>query len=200
MPLRESSDDLARQDVEGRIQIRRPVTPVVVDFPLHMTGLERQECLSAIPSLDLHFFVDREHHGISRWIEVKTADINDFLSKLRIITDLETREPIRLKARNRPDLMNLPNGDAGMTGHQTKAPVRGLFSKHMLSGQGQNLFNLLIRELAGLPGARQAFQPAQSALLKRARHLNTAGLEIPNCCATTLGRTPSASRKMMSTH
>ncbi|MCY1545741.1 hypothetical protein D9M68_816950 [compost metagenome] len=63
-----------------------------------------------------------------------------------------------------PHLRDLPDGDAGVLGHQSQAPVGG-FAGYPLGRQGQDFLDLRLVELAGLPTARQIFQPLEAGFL-----------------------------------
>src|SRR5215468_3393131 len=76
-------------------------------------ALERQPWLGAVECLDLALFVDRQHHGVRRRIDIEAADIADFLGKLGIGGELEWPHPMRLQAVAAPDPLHGTDADPG---------------------------------------------------------------------------------------
>ena len=60
-------------------------------------------------------------------VHIQPDNITNFLSEVGIIAYLERSEPVRLQISRFPYLTHLPARHPGMLGHETDAPVCGLF-------------------------------------------------------------------------
>ena len=70
--------------VESRKQGRGAVALVVVRHRAGAALLHRQARLGAVERLDLALFIDRQHQGFVRRIEIKADDVLDLLDELRV--------------------------------------------------------------------------------------------------------------------
>ena len=71
--------------------------------------LERQSGLGSVKRLNLRLFVNAEHDGPVRRVEVKSHDIRDLLLEHRVAQHLETARQVRLQPCFRPDAQILPS-------------------------------------------------------------------------------------------
>src|SRR4051812_43383969 len=69
--LHVATDDRAFENVKGSEQGCGAVPLIVVGHCAGPPLLHRQSWLGSIEGLNLAFFVDREHDGMSRWIDVE---------------------------------------------------------------------------------------------------------------------------------
>jgi hypothetical protein len=53
--------------------------------------------LSAVERLNLAVFVEREHHGVGRWIDIKPDNIGQLGGKARIARALEGADAVGLQ-------------------------------------------------------------------------------------------------------
>ena len=120
------SNHLAGRDVEGRIQIRGPVSRVVVGAALDLPGPQGQHRMGPVARLHLRLFVDREDQRVVGRVEEAPDHIDHRLGELRVVTEREGLEPMRRDVGGLPDLPHLPLGDAGVPSHQPRAPMGGL--------------------------------------------------------------------------
>src|SRR5260370_40050575 len=65
------------------------VALVVVRHGLAAPGLDRQSGLGAVERLDLALFVEREHHGVGRRIDIEPDDVGRFGGKAGIARALK---------------------------------------------------------------------------------------------------------------
>jgi hypothetical protein len=57
---------------------------IVMRHGLAAPGLDRQTWLGAVERLDLAFFIEREHHGMGRGIDIKANDVGELGGKAGI--------------------------------------------------------------------------------------------------------------------
>ena len=99
----------------------------------HRTGaafLHRQAGLRTIQSLNLALFVDTEHQGVFRGIQVEADYIAQLLDKTPIPAQLERFHPMGLQAVRLPDALRCHFGDPELRGQSSGTPMRsgrGLF-------------------------------------------------------------------------
>ena len=71
---------------------------IVVGDAFDIAQSHRQHRLSALQRLDLAFFVDAQHHGVIRRIQIQTHDVAHFLDEERVVGQFEGPLPVRLHA------------------------------------------------------------------------------------------------------
>ena len=120
------STHLAGRDVEGRIQIRGPVSLVVVGAALDLPGPQGPHRMGPVERLHLRLLVDPEDKRVVGQVEVEPDHIDHPLGELRVVTEREGLEPMRRDVGGLPDLPHLPLGDAGVPSHQPRAPMGGV--------------------------------------------------------------------------
>ena len=59
--------------------------------------------MGAVERLDLALFVEREHHGVGRWIDAKPDNIGQLGGKARIARTLEGADAVGLQLVRVPD-------------------------------------------------------------------------------------------------
>ena len=157
----EAAEDLAGRHVEGGVQIRGPVSLVVVRQRPAPARLHGQARLRAVERLDLRLLVDREHQRVVGRVQVEPDDVDDLLGEPGVPAELERLEPMRLDIGGPPDLPHLPLRDAGVARHQPSAPV-GRFDGHPLGGQEQDALDGAPVEDGRSTGARPVHQSGES--------------------------------------
>ena len=163
VPLGDPAHYFTRHDVERGVQACRAMALVIMGSPLNLPRPKLQHWLSTIQRLDLGFLVNRQYHGVVRRAQIEPDHINDLFGEVRIIADLECLQSVRFEIGRRPDLSNLPGGNARAFGHQPNAPMRCLLG-NPLSCQGQDFFDFLSAQFQGLTAMRQVAQPLGSRL------------------------------------
>ena len=98
---------------------------VVVGAALGLAGPHRQQRLGAVQRLDLALFVDAEHHGAIRRVEIEPDDVGHLLHEQRVGRKLEGLDAMRLQPEGPPDAMDGRGRVADRRGHGAQAPVRG---------------------------------------------------------------------------
>ena len=92
----DAAEHLAGGDVEGGIEIRGAVPPVVVGAPGDLPGPQREHRMGPVKGLDLRLLVDREHKCVVGWVQVEADDVDDLLGEVRVPTEFEGLEPMGL--------------------------------------------------------------------------------------------------------
>ena len=90
-------------------------------------ALEQQARLGVVKRLDLAFLVDRQDHGVRRWIDVEADDVADLVGEPRIVRELELPHPMRLQAVAAPNAVNPLSGSTAGAPVSRDAPS-GAFS------------------------------------------------------------------------
>jgi hypothetical protein len=80
----------------------------------------------AVERLDLALFIDREHDGMRRRLDVEPDDLLKLAGELRIVGQLEQTRPMRLQPVPAPDALHRADTDALNLGHAGGGPVRHL--------------------------------------------------------------------------
>jgi hypothetical protein len=96
---------------------------VIVGHGLTAPRLARQSRLGAIERLDLALFVEREHHGVGRWIDIKPDNIGQLGGKARIAQTLEGADAVGLQLVRLPDALHRAQRDADRLGHGPAGPM-----------------------------------------------------------------------------
>ena len=73
-----------------------PVALVIVRHGLPAPRLDGQPRLSAVECLDLAFFIEREHHGMRRRIDIEVDDVGELSGKAGIARAFEGSDAVRL--------------------------------------------------------------------------------------------------------
>ena len=97
---------------------------VVVAALFRDAGLHGQHRRLAFQRLRLGFFIDAQHHGLVRRVEVQAGDVADLGFQLRVGGELEALRPPRLQSPFPPHVRDLDVGDAQLGGQQPGRPVR----------------------------------------------------------------------------
>jgi hypothetical protein len=82
--LHAAADHRAVEYTERGEQGGGAVPLVIVRHRLAAPGLDRQSRLGAVEGLDLALFINRQHHGMGRRIEIKPNDVSEFGDKAGI--------------------------------------------------------------------------------------------------------------------
>ena len=91
--LHAAADDGAVEHAEGGKQGGGAVPLIIVRHGLTTPRLDRQPGLGAIQRLDLAFFIDRQHHGMGRRIDIEPDDVGELVGKAGIARALEGAQP-----------------------------------------------------------------------------------------------------------
>jgi hypothetical protein len=103
--LHAAADDSAVEHAKRSKQGGSAVPLVIMRHGLTAAGLDRQTRLGAVERLDLAFFIDRQHHGMGRRVDIKPNDIGELGSKAGIARALEGAQPVRLQFVRSPDAL-----------------------------------------------------------------------------------------------
>src|SRR5260370_26775746 len=122
--------------------------------------LHWQSRLSAVKRLDLALLVDRQHDGMSRWIDIEPDDIAQLVDEFRIVRELELPNSMRLKTVGPPDALDGTDADARRLPHHDASPMGRLTGRIGL-GQGDDAFGHLCAKRSN---ARRSGLVAKEAL------------------------------------
>ena len=86
---------------------------VVVGHGSHAALFHRQAGLGAVERLDLRLFVDRQHDGVGRRVEVEADHIAQFGDDVGIVRELELPHPMGPKPVCAPDALHQADADSG---------------------------------------------------------------------------------------
>jgi hypothetical protein len=106
--LHAAADDAAVQHIECREQGGDAVADIVVRHGAAAPALERQARLGPVERLDLALFINRQHQGVRRRIDVEADDVSPLLGEVRVGGQLELPHPVRLQAMAAPDARDYP--------------------------------------------------------------------------------------------
>jgi len=123
MALHVPADDGAVEDVEGGEEGGGAVALVVVRHRAEPPLLHRQAGLGPVQCLDLALFVDRQHDGVGRRIEVVADDVAQLVDELRIIGELELAPSVGRETMRLPAAPDRTGADARLLRHYVGGPV-----------------------------------------------------------------------------
>jgi hypothetical protein len=127
-----------------------------------------QPALSALQSLDVGLFVDRQDHRILRWLQIEPDDVGSLLRETGIGADAPAAAPCQrdlVPAQDAPDLM--PRDVAQMPGQQGSVPASITRRRWLIqSRQNPPLVRGLV--MGRLAAARRIRQTGQAVSRKAA--------------------------------
>jgi hypothetical protein len=164
------------------------------------TGLQRQSRLGAVERLNLALFVDRQHDGVLRWIEIEADDVDQLLGEGWVVRTLKLRarcgwnwcaSQMRCTDRSemlaalviaRPVQCVIPVGGSPQVSATTRATVSA--------------------GIGGLPGLRvlSRSRPSGPSSAKRCCQRQTIGRLTSTSVATCCTGRPSAEARTMRAH
>ena len=118
------ANDLAVEHTQGSKERRGTIAFVIVSHGPATALLQGKAWLGAIECLNLAFFVDTEHYGLVRWIEIEPDNIDEFLDKVLVATEFETLHQMRLEVVLPPYPTYGGFAHALGRSHRSRAPVR----------------------------------------------------------------------------
>jgi len=134
MALHTATDHRAVENVEGGEQSRRAVALVIVRERAQTSGFHRQTGLGAIQRLDLRFLINREHDGMSRWVDVEANDVPKLAGEVDVIRQLEGADPMGHETMGFPDPVHARRTDADGVGHHPHSPM-GRLTRRLRHGE-----------------------------------------------------------------
>jgi len=127
--------------------------------------------------LDLTLFIEREHDGVGRGIDIKADDVGELGGKTRIARMFEGADAMRLQLIGPPDALHRAQRNTGCFGHRTAGPMSGLMRRRGAGQRHHSRRDLRCdRGFAGLAGlvAQQAFDPGLGVALLPAPYRRSA--------------------------
>lgn len=125
MPRVALTDHFALGHFQCGKQRGRAVAFIVVGHRSTSAFLQRQARLSAIQGLYLALFINTQHQGFARRVEIESNDISELFQKMSIPGEFEVLGPMRLDLMALPDPIHRRLAHARPLGHRTTTPMRG---------------------------------------------------------------------------
>ncbi len=148
---------------------------VVMRHGAAAAAFERQTWLGAVERLDLALFVHRQHHGMSRRVDVEADDVAQLGRKVGIVGQLELTQPMRMQPVRSPNALRRADADSDRLGHRRRGPVRRL-SRRWAERERHHVLGDLRRQRRDARGARLVAQQAVTpSCMKRSCQRHTAG-------------------------
>src|SRR3954463_5577963 len=101
--LHAASEQGAVEDIKGGEQGGGAVALVIMGHGAGAALLQRQAGLGPVEGLDLALLVDRQHHGMSRRVDVEPDNVTQLRHELGVGGELKAADAMRLKAVRLPD-------------------------------------------------------------------------------------------------
>jgi len=118
--------DSAGRDVQSGKQSCRAMTLVVVGAPFSDTGRQRQNGLRPVECLNLAFFIDAQHHGLQRRINVQAHDVAGLLDKQGVGGEFERLLTVRLQTESAPNPADRCLRQLRLACHRACTPMGGI--------------------------------------------------------------------------
>jgi hypothetical protein len=170
---------------------------IVVGAALGLPGPQRQDRLRTVDCLHLGLFVDAEHHGSIRRIEVEPDNVADLVDEQRIGRQLEGLAAMRLQRECLPDPLHgrrrQPRGRAIPRELQCVLPTGSVSSVAVTTSA--TFWSVTVR---GAPGRGSSRRPSRRLSAKRRRQVATVTRVVPSRSAIATLLTPSAARSTIS--
>jgi len=160
VPLAALSNNLAGGDLQSRVEARQSIPTIVVRLAGRQSRPQRQDRLRAVQSLYLGLLVHTQNNGVGRGIQVEPHHVVDLLLGLRVGTELERLDAMRLQVMSPPDSMNGAVRDPNLSRQITRTPVRHA-GRRRLQRHRNDLGALAGRNRRGPTGSRLIFEPRE---------------------------------------
>src|ERR1700722_15403165 len=95
-----------------------PCSLVIMGHGSSAALLHREAGLSAIERLDLALFVDAEHDGVRRRIDIEPDHVAQLVDEIGVFGQLELSDAMRLEPVRAPDALHRADAHAGRLGHR----------------------------------------------------------------------------------
>jgi hypothetical protein len=163
------------------------VALVVMRHGLAAAWFDRQPWLGAVECLDLALFVEREHHGMRRRIDIEADDIGQLGREAGIARALEGPQAMRLQVVRPPDALHRAEREPHRFGHRTAGPMGRLVQRFgakpapAKAGVSATSWAALSAAMGALPGLRvlSCNRPSTPASAKRCCQRHTVGRLTP---------------------
>src|SRR5258707_11043533 len=113
--------------------------------------------------MDWALFVDREHDGFVRRIEIKPSNLLNLLDKTFVVRQLESLPQVRLQAVRTPNPLHARVADTSRLGQPASAPVR-CGRRLLMQGHVNHLLDHRRCEWRFVPPARPVPPPPRQSL------------------------------------
>lgn len=145
-------DHPSGQRVERREQRRYSIADVVMRLRGGQAWTQGKNGSGSLQRLDTAFLVDAQHNGVRRRVHVQSDDISELFRKVRVATELERADPMRLQLVSKENPLHGAPADAKFLREGPRTPVRRVL--------GRRSHDRLRQLLDGL--CRDEFRPARA--------------------------------------
>ena len=114
--------DVARGDLQRRVQVDDAVAFVVVRVARGTAGAQRQRQLRSLERLDRRLLIHTQHHRVLRRVEVQPDDILHLGREVRVATDLVRPHQVGLEAVASKHVRDAACRQAHLLGQQSRRP------------------------------------------------------------------------------
>ncbi len=111
------------KDIERCKKASSPVTFVIMRHGSTSPFFHRQPRLGSIQRLDLRLFIDTQHKGFIRRIQIQTHNVRQFFNKPFVLGQLERLSSMGLQPMGIPNSCNAGVAYAQFFGHHASTPV-----------------------------------------------------------------------------
>src|SRR5882672_2917929 len=130
------------QHIERREQRRRPVAFVVVRLLLGQAGTQGKDRLRPVQRLNLTLLIHAQNDGFFWRIQIQPHNVTNLPRKLRITTELERLDTMRLQFVFLPDSLHRRGTDSLHCRHRAHAPLRRVLRSRLHGGLDDGRFSL----------------------------------------------------------
>ncbi len=158
----------------------------------------RQSRLGSVQRLDLRLFIDTQHEGFIRRIQIQTDHVGQFLNKPFVLGQLERLGSMGLQPMGIPYARHAGVAHAQFLGHHSGTPV-SRSRRSRLESRLHNRFHFLGIQTLSARTMGSIFRQSQKSLVcrNRSRQSRTVGRDVPSSLAMALLDRPSAARRQI---
>ena len=178
--------------IQRRIQRERSVPVVFKPMALNAAGGERQNRVEPIKCLNRRLFINAEHGGMLRWVQIQSDNVGGFRLKVRIIACHIPIQPMRLQPSFFPNAMDGILADAQLRGELAATPLRGTIPGLSARSRQNPGSRFGVSTEGGCPGWLVS-SPSSPEARKRCFHRMMVGAVVASLCLIALNDAPSAS-------
>ena len=142
------ADDSATLDFERGKQRGGSMANIVMTASFALARPHRKHRLRAVQGLNLRLFVDAQHQGFGRRVEIQPRNVANLLNEQRILRKFEGFASVGSQCKGLPDTPYGGVAQAARLGHRTSTPVCGIF-RCRFQGHRQHPFHFRVAKPQG---------------------------------------------------
>ena len=141
------------------------MTNIIVGHAFDIPQAHRQQGLCPFQGLNLAFFIDAQHYGLIRRIQIQTDDVPHLFYEEGIARQLKVTLAVRLQTKSVPDALYRVLGNAKLRGQRTTTPRRAARGSGLQRLANEHRYPL-IADRARPPRTQLVVQAGQSLAKK----------------------------------